>query len=427
MKYTRLKNYIYPVLLLFVGVILYLPLLKNQLLDFWDDQWAVMNEYTEGGFHLHNLWRILTEFYHGQYAPLNEYLYLALYEFFGYNPFHFHLASMLLHVANIGLAYATLRKLLILSGRVDRKNVNILSFLTILIFAVHPCNVESVAWMSASKVLVYALFYFGATYTFLLYIEKRKSIYYVWTALLYVLSFLGKDQAVTFPLWMLLVYWFLNFKLTDKPVWKTTIPFFVLSLVFGIVTMLSQSVSGQGVLTDAPAYPLWQRGVYGCYSLMEYLSKSLFPFKLSYLYPFPSAIGDPLPQWLLLYPALLIVIVVCLWKFLSHWALKFGLLFFLIHMAIVLNVVELSRFSIIADRYLYVALMGIGFITAYFLICQKMKPPGKIAVCTLFACYVLYLGIYSGMRIHAWHDTDTLKKEMRDLLKQRDDYKPQEQ
>jgi hypothetical protein len=119
-----------------------------------------------------------------------------------------------------------LKKLLTMSGRVARNDVNLLSFLTTLIFAVHTCNVESVAWMSASKVLIYALFYFGATITFLLYLEKRKIIYYVLTVLLYVLSFLGKDQAVTFPLWMLLVYWLLNFKLKDKLVWMTTLPFF---------------------------------------------------------------------------------------------------------------------------------------------------------------------------------------------------------
>ena len=411
------------IVLMLTGVVLYLPVLQNQFLLQWNDQWAVMNEYTEGGFGARNLWRILTEFFHGQYGPLNEYLYLILYGFFGYDPFPFHLTSMVLHVINIGLAYVMLRKILFMSGRVEAENVNVISFLTVLIFAVHTCNVESVAWMSASKVLIYALFYFGATCTFLLFIEKKKIICYAFTVLLFVLSFLSKDQAVTFPLWMLLIYWLLNYKLTDKTVWRAVIPFFVLSAVFGTVTMYSQLDSGQGVLSDMPAYPLWQRMVFGCYTLMEYTVKSLFPYKLSHLYPFPAVIGDPLPQWLYLYPVLFIIVITSLWKYLSHWVLKFGLLFFLIHIFLVLNVIQLSRHSIVGDRYLYVALLGTGFILSSFgvYLYQKLKTPFKIAVCCLFACYILYLGTYSNMRIRSWYDSDTLKKEMRDLLKQRGD------
>jgi hypothetical protein len=191
--------------------------------------------------------------------------------------------------------------------------------------------------------------------------------------------------------------------------------------------MFSQSASGQGVLTDAAAYPLWQRMVYGCYTLMEYLAKTLFPYKLSYIYLFPAVIGDPLPAWLLLYPALLIIMFVGFWKHLSHWVLKFGLLFFLIHIAVVLNVIQLSRLSIFGDRYLYVALIGIGFILSYFLVYvyQKVKTSGKIAVCCLFAGYVLYLGTYSNVRVRAWYDTDTLKKEIRDLIKRHEGKNPE--
>jgi hypothetical protein len=424
LKNIMQSRWFYPALLAVSALAVFLPVLRNDFLYLWDDQWAVINRYTEGGWNGRNLWAILTEYYHGQYAPLNQLLYLSLYTAFGYNPFWFHLASLLFHLVNIGLLYAVMKKLLQMSGRVDAKNVNILSFLTTLIFAVHSCNVEPVAWMSASKVPLYALFYFGATYTILLYIEKRNIKYYIFALLLFSLSFLGKDQAVTFPLWMLLLYWFLHIRLTDKWVWKTTLPFFLLSVVFGLMTMLSQSASGQGALTAAPAYPIWQRMVYGCYSLFEYLSKTLLPFKLSYLYPFPSVIGDPLPNWLLVYPALLVLVPVCLWKYLSQWTLKFGLLFFLIHITIVLNVIELSRFSIIADRYLYVAIIGPAFILSYFAVYmyQKLKTFGRIAVCALFACYVLYLGVYSGIRVNAWYDTDSLKKEMRELLKERNDY-----
>ena len=99
------SRHLYFIILGVSAVVVYYPILNNQLLDFWDDQWVVMNYYTEGGFTIQNIWRILTEFYHGQYAPFNEYLYLVLYSIAGYNPFVFHLASLILHIVNTCLVF----------------------------------------------------------------------------------------------------------------------------------------------------------------------------------------------------------------------------------------------------------------------------------------------------------------------------------
>jgi hypothetical protein len=68
----------------------YFPALSNGFLMLWDDQWVVINNYTYHGLAPDNLWRILTEFYHGQYAPLNQFYYTCLYSAFGLNPFAFH-------------------------------------------------------------------------------------------------------------------------------------------------------------------------------------------------------------------------------------------------------------------------------------------------------------------------------------------------
>lgn len=423
-----IDNRILPyIILLIAGVAVYYPILGNQLLDFWDDQWVVMNHYTEGGVNIQNIWRILTEFYHGQYAPFNEFLYLFLYTFFGYNPFPFHLASLLIHLANSCLVFAVLKKLLVLSKRIPNPNtIKLISFITALFFCIHPFNVESVAWMSASKVLVYALFYLLATYTFLLYLGKNKMRYYIYTAILFFFSFLGKEQAVAFPLWMLLIYWMSNYKLFGKTVCLRTSPFFLLSLVFGLITLYSQYMDGAGVLTNNADYPFWQRIVFACYSFLEYLFKIVFPFKLSYLYPFPSTIGDPLPDWMIFYPAVLAVIAVTLWQFLKKWPVAFGLWFFTIHIVVVLHIIPLSRFAIVADRYAYLSVIGIGFIFAYSIerLYSVVKKKGlRVLVLLSFLAYFLYLGVYAHRRTYIWYNVDTLKKELRELLKQRNDYR----
>ena len=219
------------ILLVITGVLVYFPILGNQLLDFWDDQWVVKNHFTEAGINWANIWATFTEFHGGQYSPFNQFLYLFLFNIAGgYNPFVFHLSTLLIHLANSCLVFVVLKKLLLLNGKIDVQKVQYIAFFTALLFTVHPFNVESVAWMSASKILVYAFWYLLATYTFLLYLENGKKRFYVFTLFLFVFSFLGKEQAVTFPVWMLLVYWIINHRLPNKKEWIETIPFFVLAL-----------------------------------------------------------------------------------------------------------------------------------------------------------------------------------------------------
>jgi hypothetical protein len=402
----------------------YCPILFNNFLFYWDDQWVVMNRYTESGLGLANIWAIFSEYYHGQYAPLNEMTYLLLYSVFGYNPFWFHLTSMLMHIICVCLVFHIVLRLLILYGdNAGAKSLPI-AFFTALIFAIHPMNVESVAWMSASKVLVYALFYLLATNMFISLLAKRKTRYYIYTLLLFICSFFGKEQAVSFPVWMALVMLMLNskIKLNKLNILWISLPFFLLSLFFGYVTMMSQAVTGGGILSNAATYPLWQRFIFGCYSLFEYLFKCIFPFKLSYLYPFPSVIGGRLPSWLFVYPSLLAVGVFCLWKYLKRPAIMYGLLFFVINIAVALHIIPLSRFAIIADRYVYISSIGMAFIIACGIVTfwQRIKVR-KLFVAGISA-YLLFLGAYAHTRTYVWHDTDSLKKEIRELIQQREDY-----
>jgi hypothetical protein len=428
MKYAGITHilgnkWIYPILLTVSTFVAYFPVMGNGFLYVWDDQWVVINSYTESGWSGQNLWAIFTEFYHGQYAPLNELLYLTLYTLFGYKPFWFHLASLLLHVANALLVYVCIYRLLELSRKIFTDHKKAIAFFTALIFAIHPFNVESVAWMSASKVLVYSFFYLLATLSFLAYLKKGKLKYYFFTLLFFVCSFLGKEQAVSFPLWLLLVYWVAGYSFKNKKVWFAVTPFLLLSLTFGIITILSQT--GGGSLFDQTGYPVWQRLVYACYTFIEYFLKSAFPFKLSYLYPFPSVEGDPLPPWLLLYPLLLIVLLLVFWKsIVANKTGVFCLLFFGIHIAVALHIISLSRFAVVADRYVYLASVGVSFLLAYSFVyfIKKWKSYLKSGLIVAFSVFLLYFGIYTNIRSRVWHDSNSLKKEIRELLKERNDY-----
>ena len=406
--FAHIKNsrWFYPILLIGSVLAVYFPILGNDFLYYWDDQWVVMNTYTESGLNGQNLWAIFTQFYHGQYAPLNESLYLILYTGFGYKPLWFHLASLLLHTANVALVYACLSRLLELSPRIVVEHRKLVAFFTALIFAVHPFNVESVAWMSASKVLVYSFFYLLATYTFLNYCRFAHR------------HCEGESPKQSIP----------PLRTEEgsgvrNRLLRSVAPFLLLSVGFGIITILSQT--GGSRLFDQDGYPVWQRMVYACYTFTEYFLKSAFPFKLSYLYPFPSVAGEPLPQWLLLYPALLMVLLLAFWKpIVRHKIWLFSLLFFVIHIAVALHIVSLFRFAVVADRYVYMASIGACLLIAYYAVRFIIEWKGywKTGLSLTFATYLLYFGVYTNLRSRVWHDTDSLKKEIKELLKERNDY-----
>lgn len=411
-------------LLVIVCFSAYYPIIFNDFLYHWDDQWVAMNNYTEGGINFNNLWAIISQFYHGQYAPFNEYYYVVLYSLFGYHPLAFHLGSLLLHILNVMLVYVCIYRLFELSRIIVTENIQFVAFLTALLFAVHPFNVESVAWISASKVLVYSFFYLFATLAFLFYLERKKLKYYFLTLFFFICSFLGKEQAVSFPFWLLLIFWLCGYRLNDRKIWLSVAPFFFLSLFFGLITILSQT--GGKVLFDHEGYTMEQRIVYACYSFTEYFIKTAFPLKLSYLYPFPSVIGEPIPQWLLLYPVLLAIILFVFWKpILTHKLWLFALFYFFIHIAITLHIISLSRFTVVADRYAYMATIVFGLVISYYFAhyFRKWKSCRKWGLLVVFSAYLLYFGVYTNIRCRVWENTDTLKKEIRELLKKREDYK----
>jgi hypothetical protein len=410
-------------LLTAITLLVYSPVLWNDFLYYWDDQWQVMNHFTEGGINAQNLWAILTGFYGGQYSPVCQYLYLILYSMFGYNPLPFHLLSLLLHTGCVVLVYAIVKKLIY-----DNEHARLISFITALLFAVHPMNVETVAWISADKITAYAFFYLSAIFTYIIFLNKNGIQYYIVSAVLFVLSFGSKEQAVTLPVCLLVLYLIKGYSLKDKKVWIQLAPLFALSVVFGIITMLSQASNNGGVLSGQETYPLWQRIVLACYSFIEYVTKFFLPYNLLYIYPFPMRNGEALPDWMLVYPALVLIFSTAFWKYLSRGVLAAGLTFFVVHIAITLHIIPMSRFVVIADRYIYLACIGLAFIvSSYFVkLITTVKGTARKSSMVAGLFIALFLGAYSNMRCRDWKNTDTIKREIRELIKQRDDYVPEQ-
>ena len=87
-----------------------------------------------------------------------------------------------------------------------------------------------------------------------------------------------------------------------------------------------------------------------------------------------------------------------------------------------LHIVSLSRFTVVADRYAYIANIGVCLLIAYYAVnfVQNRKGFQKAVFISGLAAYLLYFGVYANLRSRDWYDTDTLKKEVLDLRKERE-------
>lgn len=90
----------------------FLPTFWNGFQMEWDDHWMVMNPQTVFYLNMESIAKIFCTPYHGQWAPFNQLLYTTLYNIFGYNPRPFHIASLLIHVANVCLVFKVLCQIL---------------------------------------------------------------------------------------------------------------------------------------------------------------------------------------------------------------------------------------------------------------------------------------------------------------------------
>ncbi|WP_345329230.1 hypothetical protein [Mucilaginibacter defluvii] len=381
----------------------------------WDDQWFVTNNYTTSGFTLNNLYHIFADYYYGQYAPLNQLYYTTLYIFFGYNPGYYHLMSVLLHLTNSILVYIFIQHL---NAEIFLKigNQKNIAFVTALLFGILPINMEPVAWVAASKVELYALFYLLALITYLKYINSNKAYYFYWVLFLYALSFGAKEQAVTLPVCMLLLDYSEGKSFRNKLIWIEKIPVFILSVLFGFITIDSQQVD------ERDFYDIFQRLPLSFYTISEYATKCIIPVNLSYLYPFPFQKGENMPYWLYIHLIAIPLIPYLLKDILRAKWVIISCCFFLIHILLVSNLFSIARFSITADRYVYIASIGSCLLitNSFFYLKNKVKQRKNLRV--LAFAYIIYLAAYAYLHLPTWSNTLALKSNIKEIILQREEH-----
>ncbi|SFA41229.1 hypothetical protein SAMN04488511_102275 [Pedobacter suwonensis] len=415
--YIRTKQPIQFVILFFIIGLLYFQTRKFSFLIGWDDQWFVTNHYTEGGFSMDNVFSVFSEFYYGQYAPVNQLYYTAIYQSFGYSPAMYHLFNVLIHTFNCVLVYYLVIVLLNDNAPLQTvRNVRI-AFLTALLFAILPINVEPVSWIAASKVLLYAFFYLFALLAYRKYLYSGKGVWFYLCMLLGLLSFGAKEQAVVLPICLLLIDYLYGRNFYTSQVWLEKLPFVIMSLILGLATIDSQQ------LDDGGFYSVWERIPLFFYTLTEFFTKCILPVNVSYLYPFPFQSGGAIPSWMWIPVICLPLFLILVWPVFKNKMLLFPACFFLIHILLTCNLFSLARFAVTADRYAYVASIGACLLCATLLVKTISDGRKPLLFLLITGTYITFLFLTSYHYVPVWQNVTTLKKRLADTVESRRDYK----
>jgi len=385
--------------------------LHNQFTN-WDDDFYVTNDPYITALTPQNLKVIFTEdITKNNYHPLCMLSLAINYRFSQLNPEAYYLTNILIHIANIFLVFFLLIQVCIRLKMDDNSKLFIAGF-GALWFGIHPMHVESVAWIAERKDVLYAFFYFSALLCYLRYLSANKMTWYWATLLLFIASCLSKPMAVVFPVTLLCLDFLLQRPWSKKLITEKLI-FFLISLLCGSMAFYTQNKTG--AIASFSTLTLAERFMYAAYGYVMYIVKIFNPTYLSTFYPYPYRfISGYLPT--IYYAAPFIAIgsfaipLYLTYKKNPAWfrIIGFGFGYFITNVIFILQFVSVGA-AIMADRYSYVAYVGLFFMIAYFLNeLIKRLPSLKTAVTVILLFISGILGYLCYERTYVWHDAETL-------------------
>lgn len=281
----------------------------------------------------------------------------------GLQPTGYHVTNLLLHIASALLVWAILRKLSVPGA-----------FLAALLFAVHPVNVEAVAWIAQRKDLLATLFFLLA----ILWYLKAESVYhpensgpneqrasvptpafdkwYRLSLLAFVLAMLSKGSPAILPIVLLELAWWQRRRITRLDL-RRTVPFFLVAVALALINVWTQ----HRVLDEPLRSGCAERFAGAGAVVWFYLSKALLPIHLAFVYPLWHIQVNDVLWWLPLIAALTATAFLIARQ--THWSrpLLFAWVFFGVAFLPVMGFADVGfmRHSLVADHYQHIAIIGV--------------------------------------------------------------------
>ncbi len=319
-------------------------------------------------------------------------------QLFKLHPEGHHAQSVLWHAVNVVLLFLLLA---LATGFVGR------SALVAALFAVHPLNVESVAWVAERKTVLCTFFFLLGLAAYGWYAKRPRASRYTLVALLFALALLAKPMAITFPFALLLLdFWPLQ-RFPETPLSRLVLeklPLLAVSAASAAITVYAQRAAGAvGLVT---ALPLTMRAKNAIYSYFIYVEKAVWPSRLAVFYPHPEG---SLALWKVLgAAAALAVITATGWRFLERRYLLGGWLWFLGTLAPVIGIVQVGRQGW-ADRYAYVPLWGL-FVIGVWLLSEAASRTSlsRVAQVAIALSVLMGYSVATRIQIGYWRDSYSL-------------------
>jgi protein O-mannosyl-transferase len=361
---SRRQNIMVCVLLAAAIFSVYFPVLRHPFLNYDDDVYVTSNPYVNTGLKWQNLKWASTALATGNWFPLTWVSHQLDCQIFGLYAGGHHLTNLLLHILNAVLLFWLLERA---TGARWR------SAMVAALFALHPLNVESVAWVAERKNLLCTLFFLLTLAAYGWYVQHPQVKRYLGVAALFVLGLASKPMVITLPFVLLLIdYWPLGriegwsspSAALPAPQQRFSrlqlekVPLLALSAASAVITLIAQK-KAEAVASLEHWTVVWrlENVVHG---YAEYLWKTFFPNHLAVLYPAlvyrASEIGMAL---------LSLLAVGCLvWRVRSNPPVVMGFLWFLGILVPVIGLVQVGAQSM-ADRYMYIPCIGIFIAVAW--------------------------------------------------------------
>jgi protein O-mannosyl-transferase len=363
-----------------------------------DDQYVTQNKLLTAPDGLRRIWFSLDS--PSQYFPLVYTTFRLEYVLWGLNPAGYHWVNILLHAANALLVWRLLR-LLGVPG----------AWLAAALFALHPVQVESVAWITERKNVLMGFFFLLSLLAWVKFLEERSARKYYGLALFfYALALFSKTTACTLPAALLLILWFKKMPINARRL-AQIVPFVALGIGMGLVTVWWER-HHQGTQGELFAIGLPERILVASHALWFYAGKLLWPTNLTFSYPrWTISIGNALDYlWLLATVGFAAAVYGARGRL--GRSVEVAVLFFAATLAPTLGFIMLYtfRYSFVADHYQYLASLGpltlaaAGVTTAFDALGKRAPLLRPIFCGTL----LLALGALTWRQCAMYADADTL-------------------
>lgn len=384
-----------PLILFSFTLLAYFLSFGNDFIINWDDGGYIINNDYIKSLSADSIGAMFSDFYMSNYHPLTTLSYAIDYSIAGENPVWYHVVNFIFHAANIWLVFVFVKRLL-------REHSAWVAFAVALIFAVHPMHVESVAWISERKDVLYTFFFLLGLIQYLTWVDVPENHLknYLLITLFFTLSLLSKSAAVVFPVAVIAIDWYRR-----QPLRLLTslvkIPWFVLSLLFGYLALQSQDTAMQDL---APLLTFAERIQIVNVAFLTYLWKFILPVHLSAMYPYPLKENDVLPVIYMIAPLFTIGLGVVVYLLRKNREFIFGLAFFLITIALVLQLVPVGG-VILSERYTYIPYIGLAIPVVIWI--AKLSLRSKL-IKPMFFILIGAFALMSFNRVTYWKNGDVL-------------------